>query len=242
MGCRRRSPRRHRRRLLERTTVADGRDRWIFRRLRFVGIDATGPSRRLLPVHTQPRRPELPRPGADPKRALRIQDHRHRPELGCLPGGPPGVPGFAVTVELHWPATLSFPTAGVVGLGPVHPRPRRTELPRPDVLGYRSARLGRRVELAAVAVGDGRLQVAETVCRRPGRVTGVCTPGPSQCRGVDDLRRLRAWSDRLLEGASVDDAPGKRTSTSSPPSGDATAVTVPSCASMTAFTMDRPRP
>ena len=31
----------------------------------------------LLPVHAQPRRPELSRPGADPRRRLRVQDHRN---------------------------------------------------------------------------------------------------------------------------------------------------------------------
>ena len=47
---------------------------------------------------------------------------------------------------------------------------RRGELPRPDVLGPRSARLGRRVRLAAAAVGDGCLQ--DAVRRWTGRVTG----------------------------------------------------------------------
>ena len=46
-------------------------------RFRFIGGVAARRSCGLLPVHTQPRRPELPRPGADPQRGLRLQDRRN---------------------------------------------------------------------------------------------------------------------------------------------------------------------
>ena len=78
--------------------------------------------------------------------------------------------GPAVAVELHRPAAHPRPTAGVVELGRVHPLPRRAELPRPDVLGQRSARLG-------VGSNSPQLQSAMDACkttvrRWTGRVTG----------------------------------------------------------------------
>ena len=79
--------------------------------------------------------------------------------------------GAAVAVELHRPAAIPLPAAGVVDVGDVHPRPRPSQLPRPDVLGQPSARLGPRVELAAAAVSDGRLQIPAAVGRRSRRVT-----------------------------------------------------------------------
>ena len=73
-------------------------------------------------------------------------------------------------------AALPRPAAGVVELGQVHPRQRRAEPPRPDLPGRRRSPPCRlwRVELAAVAAGDGRLQVPAADHRWSGRVTGNC--------------------------------------------------------------------
>jgi hypothetical protein len=82
--------------------------------------------------------------------------------------------GPSVALELHRPAAVLRPTAGVAQLGPVHPWPRDVGLSRPDVLGQRSARLWHPVEFAAVAVGDGRLQVQEAIRRGSRRMTTNC--------------------------------------------------------------------
>ena len=158
--------------------------------------------------------PNFPDPVQTPSGGYGYRTPGIDPNSAAFQGALAGLQGPAVAMELHRPAALLRPTAGVVELGPVHPRPRGAGLPRPDVLGHRSARLRRRVELAAAAVGDGRLQVAEAVRRWPWRMTGngrpessSSSPPPSDAEERRLLRRpgvgpvtRKTW---VLAGAAV---------------------------------------
>jgi hypothetical protein len=157
----------------------DGPDDRFAGRHVYIGKRCTaGSGPGLHAVHAKSRCAELPCPGVDSERWLRVQDHRNQPAVGCVPTGPPGMQIAVAPLVERRPAALVRPGAGVADLGEVHPRPRGAELRRPDLSGRgRGPDLRRRrVELAAAAVGDGRLQVADALRWWPWRMTGNRSP------------------------------------------------------------------
>ena len=80
----------------------------------------------------------------------------------------------AVAVELHWPAALPAQQQAWLNWAQCIRTHGVPDFPDPTFSGSEVHDSGIGVELAAAAVGDGRMQVADAVRRWSGRVTGTC--------------------------------------------------------------------